>query len=340
MFKVGGVFAVARSVWTHTLFAKEPFTKREAWLWLVSEARWKPGHYQTQHAGKVFLERGELCLTESQMAEAFGWNKSKVHRLLNRLHAEDMIDRTTKRTDMRGSNRAPERTGFQVISIRHYNDFQVFGQSKRTGLNGSQEASETSGANRIGTENRPTSEPNTSPATPCTLTGVASGVDRSEPATEPTPEPEYRKKDKKDKQADPPSAAQQANQTLWSDGLATLASLEDPSMGELRARKLIGQWLSRKNGIGANAENVSRAIRAAADAGTLEPIPFIVAILKSDTGVRRDGDCWLIPHGSPEYTAHRNYFAIDNSPEIYQWPDTPGHVTRSKYRWPNRAAAA
>lgn len=35
-----GVFAVDRGVWDHPMFADEPFTEREAWLWMVSAAAW------------------------------------------------------------------------------------------------------------------------------------------------------------------------------------------------------------------------------------------------------------------------------------------------------------
>jgi hypothetical protein len=37
-----GTFNVARGVFDHPVFAREPFTEREAWLWLIAEAQWKP----------------------------------------------------------------------------------------------------------------------------------------------------------------------------------------------------------------------------------------------------------------------------------------------------------
>jgi hypothetical protein len=37
-----GTFNVARGVFDHPVFAPEPFTEREAWLWLIAEAQWKP----------------------------------------------------------------------------------------------------------------------------------------------------------------------------------------------------------------------------------------------------------------------------------------------------------
>lgn len=37
-----GVLAVDRGVFEHPSFARVPFTEREAWLWLISEAAYRP----------------------------------------------------------------------------------------------------------------------------------------------------------------------------------------------------------------------------------------------------------------------------------------------------------
>jgi hypothetical protein len=67
----GGNFSVSRSIWTSDLFAKEPFTEREAWIWMISSAVWRD---QTVRVGKhiVRLERGQLCYSTRFMAEALG----------------------------------------------------------------------------------------------------------------------------------------------------------------------------------------------------------------------------------------------------------------------------
>lgn len=103
----------------------------------------------------------------------------------------------------------------------------------------------------------------------------------------------------------------------------------------------IGRWLSQKGGRAAKPEDVVRAIRAAAAAGSGDPIPYIEATLRNEAagGVRREGDDWRIPHGTEEYQAHRRHLAKINSPEIYRWPDTPGHVARAKSRWPVRISS-
>src|SRR3954468_20107928 len=87
-----GVFAVDRGIWSDPDFADEPFTEREAFMWLVGEAAWKP--YRKGADGKlVDPGRGQLCHAVRFMAEAWGWSKSRVDRFLDRLENRDMIAR-------------------------------------------------------------------------------------------------------------------------------------------------------------------------------------------------------------------------------------------------------
>jgi hypothetical protein len=85
-----GVFAVDRGVWDHPMFAPEPFTEREAWLWLISAAVWKATRVR---AGRklVALVRGQLVFSERFLAEKWKWSKSTVRRFLDRLKTEAMV---------------------------------------------------------------------------------------------------------------------------------------------------------------------------------------------------------------------------------------------------------
>jgi hypothetical protein len=105
-----GTFNVARAIWEHPVFAPSPFSEREAFLWLVSEAAWKP---RTARAGRVIvdLERGQLCASIRFMAEAWGWSKSRVERYLKRLENHAMIC-------------AKSGTGQMVLTIQNYNEYQ------------------------------------------------------------------------------------------------------------------------------------------------------------------------------------------------------------------------
>lgn len=85
-----GVFAVHRGVFDHPMFAPEDFTEREAWLWLISTAVWKPAKVRAGHK-VVALDRGQLMFSERFLATKWGWSKTCVRRFLMRLEREQMI---------------------------------------------------------------------------------------------------------------------------------------------------------------------------------------------------------------------------------------------------------
>mgnify|MGYP006921316524 FL=1 len=93
---MSGYIAVQRGFFDHHAFKKEPFTEREAWLWLISEASWKP---ETTRVGDtVFnLNRGELAHACRYMAKAWQWHHLRVWRFLKRLESDRMIETQTKR---------------------------------------------------------------------------------------------------------------------------------------------------------------------------------------------------------------------------------------------------
>lgn len=111
------VFAVARSIWTDSDFAPEPFTEREAWIWLISSAAWKDTRARG-NAGPVDLRRAEFSFSVRFLATKFQWTKDKTHRFLKRLEKRDTIRDTS-------------RDGAQIYYINKYNHFQVVGLPKR-----------------------------------------------------------------------------------------------------------------------------------------------------------------------------------------------------------------
>ncbi len=110
-----GVFAVDRGVFDHPkLRESKAYTKVQAWIWLCGRAAWKP--YTRRVSGKLFqLERGQLVASTRFMAEAWGWDESRVRRFLALLKsdADDdaMIDAVTD-------------AGVTVITVRKYNEYQ------------------------------------------------------------------------------------------------------------------------------------------------------------------------------------------------------------------------
>lgn len=113
-----GVFAVDRAVFSHPLLTTgEPFSRREAWLWLISEAAWKPR--KVGRIGAVIeLERGQLAHSVRFIADAWGWSKSSVDRFLTRLKTGTMIGTSTG-------------TGLLVITICNYDAYQRLGLPDR-----------------------------------------------------------------------------------------------------------------------------------------------------------------------------------------------------------------
>lgn len=137
-----GVFAVDRGIFTDPDFAHEPFTEREAFLWLVSEAAWKP-HGKRADGKVVDLKRGQLVHAVRFMAEAWQWSKSRVDRFLDRLENRDMIKRD------RGT-RTP------IITICKYDAFQRVSLPDRD--NSGTTAGTSAGQQRDKLEDRETKE--------------------------------------------------------------------------------------------------------------------------------------------------------------------------------------
>jgi hypothetical protein len=68
------------------MFAPEPFTEREAWLWMIAEAAWKP---MTVRAGRAVLQidRGQIACSLRFLATRWKWPETSVRRFLARLAA-------------------------------------------------------------------------------------------------------------------------------------------------------------------------------------------------------------------------------------------------------------
>jgi len=86
-----GVFAVDRGIWDHPLFADEGFSEREAFIWLVGQASFKPRRVRV---GSTFIEvgRGQLVHSLRFMAQKWKWPEPRVRRFLKRLKSDAAID--------------------------------------------------------------------------------------------------------------------------------------------------------------------------------------------------------------------------------------------------------
>lgn len=106
-----GVFAVDRGIWDHDLLVENlPFSRREAWLWIVSEAAWKP--HRRRVSGRVFeLERGQLVASLRYLAAKWRWSEPRVRRFLAALISDAMVDAQTD-------------AGVTVLTVCKYTEYQ------------------------------------------------------------------------------------------------------------------------------------------------------------------------------------------------------------------------
>lgn len=105
------------SIFDHDLFDQEPFTEREAWLWMITRAAWS----ETRHrvGSKVHVVSvGSFFVTLREMQEIFKWKSDKkVRGFLSLLEAENMI---SIKTD----------AGKTQVSICNYSKYQDTGRTE------------------------------------------------------------------------------------------------------------------------------------------------------------------------------------------------------------------
>lgn len=103
-----GFIILHRAAFEHPLL--KDGDRFRAFLWMCASACWKPTRFDL--GGKtVTLERGQLCVSRSQLAKEWGWSESAVERFLTRLKTEQMIERETGQ-------------GKSIITICNYEKYQ------------------------------------------------------------------------------------------------------------------------------------------------------------------------------------------------------------------------
>lgn len=95
---------------SHAVFGREPFSRRDAWIWLIEEASFKPRKVNVKNQ-IITLQRGQLIHSLRFMAKAWDWNDAKVRRFLKALQDEDMI-------------RVDSAAGHTRITVTNYKQYQ------------------------------------------------------------------------------------------------------------------------------------------------------------------------------------------------------------------------
>lgn len=93
-----GYIAIARGILDHPVIgARKPYSRLEAWLWLLLEAAWKPHRVgmSTGYAGRgrevIELQRGQLTHSLRFMADKWGWSVKAVRSFLTGLEKGTMV---------------------------------------------------------------------------------------------------------------------------------------------------------------------------------------------------------------------------------------------------------
>jgi hypothetical protein len=94
----GGVFAISRKLFDprDPFFGGEPFSRREAWQWLIAEAAYKPRAVRVtvgRAASMVQLERGQLSHSRAFMQGIWGWSERTLRTFLDHLERDGRIER-------------------------------------------------------------------------------------------------------------------------------------------------------------------------------------------------------------------------------------------------------
>jgi hypothetical protein len=118
--KAVGHFNVSRSSFDHPmLFGDDrPYSAFEAWLWLISNAAWRPMQVLVRNGRAtelINLERGQLSYSRSFLCRAWRWSSDKtVRTFLRNLRRERMVGLQTGQLQT-------------VITISNYDIYQSGG---------------------------------------------------------------------------------------------------------------------------------------------------------------------------------------------------------------------
>lgn len=107
----GGYYKMYRGWMDHPVFGREPFTRAQAWCWLIERAAWRDT-IQSVGRHNVRVQRGQIAVAVRYLAEAWQWSKSSVDRFLTRLETGTMIGTQSG-------------TQYSIISICNYEKYQA-----------------------------------------------------------------------------------------------------------------------------------------------------------------------------------------------------------------------
>lgn len=106
-----GWVAIDRGIFSHEFFAREPFSEREAWLWMIANAAWQDTRHRV--GGEMLdVPRGSFYCTLRGLQSVWMWGSdTRVRRFLKRTQTERMtrIKTNAKKT---------------LVTICNYDEYQ------------------------------------------------------------------------------------------------------------------------------------------------------------------------------------------------------------------------
>jgi len=123
-----GHVKIYRSLLGHPAFRND--AEAMAFAWLVIRAAWKPA--RVRYKGRpITLARGQLAVSQRDMAQALDRDKAWVERLFKRLKGEAMVEATSE-------------AGVSLVTICKYDDYQAIPPSREAvGETGARQAQGT-----------------------------------------------------------------------------------------------------------------------------------------------------------------------------------------------------
>lgn len=277
-----GYYQMDRGWMRNPIFGREPFTRAQAWIWMIEKAVWRD-EPSTINGQTVMLRRGQFSHSIRYMARAWRWTPAKVQRFLKRLKVEEMIETTN------GAARQ------LVVTVSNYSKYQ-----------GAPLPTDTPNAaeNKVSAE-EPGPPSIQQPIQQAEYTDTPSAADNKVPPGEPdTPSDENRVTNRYRKEKNSNNPLLRKGDVAQEESIAPPSGVPDPAAlifqnepggclhyliqcgsTEQRARKVLGNW--RKHfGDGAVIEAMSIAARNSVS----EPVAYITAVLKKRDGGAQHGD--------------------------------------------------
>lgn len=76
-------------------YRDNPFSEREAWLWLIENCAWKDMERRNAKGEIVTVKRGQMLTSLRSLETAWLWNKNSIDRFLKRLAKHGMVSLDT-----------------------------------------------------------------------------------------------------------------------------------------------------------------------------------------------------------------------------------------------------